>query len=51
MNHDTNAVLDIVERFKNYNDSFCWQYKIREDNKQSDLIESGLTDDDLLLNL
>jgi hypothetical protein len=46
-NHDTNAVLDIVERFKNYTDTFCWQYKIRENNKQSDLIESDLTADDV----
>lgn len=47
INHDTKTVLDIVERSKNYNDDVCWQYNIRVNNKQSDLEESGLTEDDV----
>jgi hypothetical protein len=46
-NHDTKTVLDIVERSKNYSDDVCWQYNIRVKNKESDLIESGLTEDDV----
>jgi hypothetical protein len=47
INHDTKTVLDIVERSNNYNDDVCWQYSIRLNNKQSDLEESGLTEDDV----
>jgi hypothetical protein len=47
INHDTKTVLDIVERSKNYNDDVCWQYNIRVNNKQSDLEESGLTENDV----
>lgn len=38
-------VLDITERFKNYDKEHCWQYQIRTDNKEGDLIESNLTQD------
>lgn len=47
INHDTKTVLDIVERSKGYNNDVCWQYSIRVNNKQSDLEESGLTEDDV----
>jgi hypothetical protein len=47
INHDTKTVLDIVERSKNYDNDVCWQYSIRVNNKQSDLEESGLTQEDV----
>jgi hypothetical protein len=49
INHDTKTVLDIVERSKNYTTDVCWQYNIRLNNKESDLIESGLTQDEVNL--
>lgn len=36
-------VLDITERFNNYDKTHCWQYQIREDNKSEDLLNSNLT--------
>lgn len=39
--------VNIVERFKNYGESHCWQYQIRRDNKKCDLIDSNLTENDI----
>lgn len=39
--------IDIVERFKNYEETHCWQYQIRKSNKEIDLIDSNLTEDDV----
>lgn len=39
--------MNIVDRFNKYNDPECWQYKIRENNQVSDLIESNLTKEDV----
>lgn len=47
INHNTKTVLDIVERSNNYNNDVCWQYNIREKNRESDLSEFGLTYDDI----
>lgn len=35
--------IDIVERFKNYEETHCWQYQIRKDNISNDLSDSNLT--------
>ena len=35
--------MDILERFNGYDETCCWQYKIRQNNQASDLIESNLT--------
>jgi hypothetical protein len=45
--HDTKTVLDIVERSNNYGNDVCWQYDIRQRNRDSDLTEFGLTFDDI----
>ena len=37
--------MDIVERFNGYSDLTCWQYAIRQQNQNSDLQESGLTEE------
>jgi hypothetical protein len=47
VNHDTNTVLDIVERAKNFNNETCWQYDIRVKNRDSDLLEYNLTIEDV----
>jgi hypothetical protein len=47
VNHDTNTVLDIVERAKNFNNETCWQYDIRVKNRDSDLLEHNLTIEDV----
>jgi hypothetical protein len=47
VNHDTNAVLDIVDRAKNFNNETCWQYDIRIKNRDSDLLEYNLTIEDV----
>lgn len=39
--------INIVERFKNYEETHCWQYQIRRNNKDLDLIDSNLTEDDV----
>jgi len=36
-------VLDITDRFKNYDKDHCWQFQIREDNRIEDIIQSNLT--------
>lgn len=46
-NHGTKTVLDIVERSNNYGNDVCWQYDIRQKNRDSDLTEFGLTFDDI----
>jgi hypothetical protein len=47
VNRDTNAVLDIVDRAKNFNNETCWQYDIRIKNRDSDLLEYNLTIEDV----
>lgn len=37
--------MDIVKRKDNYSENHCWQYDIRIKNKDQDLIDSGLTQD------
>lgn len=44
---DKKDVLDILERSNTYNGDVCWQYSIRVNNKESDLIESSLSEDDV----
>ena len=39
--------MDILERFKNYDDLCCWQYKIRQNNQESDLVESNITEEEV----
>lgn len=39
-------MLDILERFEGYDQTHCWQYQIRVDNKKQDLIDSGLTEEE-----
>ncbi len=38
--------MDIVERFKGYDNESCWQYSIRLKNQESDLIETNLTEEE-----
>ena len=47
VNRDTNTVLDIVDRAKNFNNETCWQYDIRVKNRDSDLLEHNLTIEDV----
>jgi hypothetical protein len=47
VNRDTNTVLDIVDRAKNFNNETCWQYDIRVKNRDSDLLEYNLTIEDV----
>lgn len=35
--------MSINDRFKNYQKNHCWQYQIRLDNYEADLLEAGLT--------
>jgi len=45
--HDTKTVLDIVQRSNNYNSDSCWQYDIRQRNRDLDLTDYGFTIDDV----
>lgn len=38
--------MDILERFKGYDEDTCWQYTIRQKNQQSDLDESNITEEE-----
>ena len=36
------SAVDIIERAKNYDKDHCWQYDIRVNNLQEDIVESGI---------
>jgi hypothetical protein len=36
------SAIDIIERAKNYDKDHCWQYDIRVNNLQEDIVESGI---------
>jgi len=36
------STIDIIERAKNYDKDHCWQYDIRVNNLQEDIVESGI---------
>jgi hypothetical protein len=43
----TKAAIDIVERQKNYDKDHCWQYDIRLNNRERDIQECGLTQEQI----
>jgi len=39
--------IEVTDRFKNYNKTYCWQYSIRLQNREEDLKLAGLTEADV----
>lgn len=38
--------MNVHDRFKDYDEEYCWQYHIRQTNQPNDLKEANLTDDE-----
>lgn len=43
-----NEGIDVLERMRTYDKSHCWQYDIRLNNRERDLIEASLTEEEVV---
>ena len=40
--------IEVYDRFRNYDKDHCWQYDIRVQNREKDLAEAGLTEEQVI---